>query len=161
MRSDFDDKELYVNDELFSERQRNDFNSLRASRKADRQMIADALTNIATGHGATVERQHRDGSPGYCGQGIGLRIACKGVGAMVDIDDLHGGEWVLIHWYGTEHRARNFTSAFQAAVQSGGHGRPHHKATSHPRNWYSLAMMIDGGLRLAARGEAFEEHSAT
>lgn len=137
------------------------FNSLRASRQHDRTLIADHLTELATVHGASVERTHSNGTPGYCGQGIDLRIECKGVGAMVDISDLHGGEWVLISWYGTEHRGRNFTSAFSLAVRDGGNGRPHHKATSHPRDWSSLAKMLDGGLMLAARGEAFSEPSAT
>jgi hypothetical protein len=136
------------------------FNSLCASRKHDRTLIADALTEIATKHGATVERQHREANPGYCGQGIGLRIACKGVGAMIDIDDLHGGKWVLISWYGTEHRGRDFAPAFRIAVKESD-VRPHHKATSHPRDWSSLANTLNGGLRIASRGEAFSEPSAT
>lgn len=141
--------------------ERDEFNACMASRKADRQKLADALTEIACKHGASVERMHSNANPGYCGQGIDLRIACNGVGAMVDIDDLHGGEWVLIHWFGTEHKGRDFTPRFGTVVGSGGNGRPHHKATSHPRDWYSLAMMLDGGLQLAVRGEAFTERSAT
>ncbi|MFL6707975.1 MAG: hypothetical protein ACJ8HI_07190 [Massilia sp.] len=132
-----------------------------ASRKADREQLAMAFRTIGSARGATVEQQHRNGTPGYCGHGIHLRFACKGVGAMVDISDLHGGEWVLIHWYNDTHPARDFTTRFNVAVSSGGNGRPHHKATSHPRDWSSLANMLDGGLRIAARGEAFEEHSAT
>lgn len=136
-------------------------NGLNAARKDNREALAMVLRMLAEIRGASVELQHSEANPGYCGQGIDLRIACKGVGAMVDIDDLHGGEWVLIHWFGTEHKGRNFTSRFGTVVGSGGNGRPHHKATSHPRDWYSLAMMLDGGLQLAARGEAFDEPSAT
>lgn len=136
-------------------------NSLSASRKHDRTLIADALTEIALKHGATVERRHSNATRGYCGQGIDLHFACKGVGAMVNINDLHGGEWVLIHWFNDAYPALNFTSAFTLAVRDGGNGRPHHKATSHPRNWHSLAMMLDGGLMSANRGEAFSEPSAT
>lgn len=136
------------------------FNSLRASRQHDRTLIADKLTEIACSHGATVERQHTSRNPGYCGAGIDLTIACKGVGAMIGIDDLHGGEWVLISWYGTEHRGRNFSSAFRIAVGETD-GQPHHKATSHPRNWNNLANCLNSGLRIAARGEAFEAASAT
>jgi hypothetical protein len=131
------------------------------SRKHDRTLIADHLTELAIAHGATVERQHKEPVRGYCGQGIDMRFACKGVGAMVDISDLHGGEWALISWFNDTHPSRNFTSAFSLAVRDGGNGRPHHKATSHPRDWSSLANMLDGGLRIAARGEAFSEPSAT
>jgi hypothetical protein len=135
--------------------------ALNAARKADREQIAMALKTIASARGASVELQHREGSRGYCGQGIDLRIACKGVGAHIGISDLHGGEWVLISWFNDTHPSRDFTTAFQVAVRSGGNNRPHHKATSHPRDWYSLAMMLDAGLSLAARGEAFDEGSAT
>lgn len=140
-------------------------NTLNAARKAEREVLADTLTMIATKHGASVERKHSSATRGYCGQSIDLRIACKGVGAMIDINDLHGGEWVLIHWFNADYEGHEFTSRFGTVVGSGGNGRPHHKATSHPRDWYSLAMMLDGGLQLAARGEAFEaksdERSAT
>lgn len=141
------------------------FNKLCASRKHDRTLIADHLTELAITHGASIERQHREPQRGYCGAGIHLAFACKGVGAMVDICDLNGGDWVLIHWYnayGDSHRSvRNFSPAFQSSVGSGGNGRPHHKATSHPRDWNSLAKMLDRGLMIAARGEAFSEPSAT
>lgn len=141
-------------------------NPLSASRKADRETLADILTMIATKHGASVERQHREQpTRGYYDPSIHLDFACKGVGAMVDISGLHGGAWVLIHWFnaspGWQASNRGFTSAFLLAVKSGGNGRPHRKATSHPRDWSSLAKMLDGGLMIAARGEAFEEHSAT
>lgn len=142
--------------------ERDEFNTLTANRKADRTTIADVLTQVAIKHGASVERRDRPPTRGYCGQEISLSIACKGVGAMIDISDLHGGGWVLIHWYNDLHPSRDFTPAFNVAVGSGGNGRPHHKATSHPRDWYSLAKMLDSGLQLAARGGAFvEEPSAT
>lgn len=141
---------------------RNVFNSLRASRKADRTQIADTLEAMARDHGATVtERREEPRNPGYSGASIVLHFRCNGVGAMIDIDDVHGGEWVLIHWFNDAYPALNFTSAFTLAVRDGGNGRPHHKATSHPRNWHSLAMMLDGGLMSANRGEAFSEPSAT
>ena len=136
--------------------ERAQFNSLTASRKEDRAKLADTLTKIALKFGATVERQHTPANPGYRGQGIDLTFACKGVGAMIDISDIHGGEWVLIHWFNKDYPPRNFTSRFGVIVGSGGNGRPHHKATSHPRDWYSLAMFLEGGLCLAFRGEAFE-----
>jgi hypothetical protein len=154
---------LYVGDGMYLGRE--SFDALKAGQKRGREMLANALTDIATKHGASVERKHSSATRGYCGQSIDLRIACKGVGAMIDINDLHGGEWVLIHWFNADHEGHKFTSRFGTVVGSGGNGRPHHKATSHPRDWYSLAMMLDGGLQLAARGEAFEaksdERSAT
>ena len=51
--------------------------------------------------------------------------------------------------------ARNFTSRFCVNVGDLGRSRPHHKATSHPQDWYSLAMLLDAGLCLAASREAF------
>lgn len=134
---------------------------LNAARKADREQLALAFETIASARGATVTRRHSGAVQGFCGQGIHLGFACKGVGAHVGIHDLHGGEWALISWFNDTHPARNFSRRFQAAVASGGNSRPHHKATSHPRDWYSLAMMLDSGLSLAASGRAFEEPSAT
>jgi hypothetical protein len=136
---------------------RNSLNACNASRKTERIAIADVLELIARERGATVtERREEPATKGYCGQTLALRFASNGVGCMVDIDDLHGGEWSLIHWFNVEHPARNFTSRFQSLTGGGGNGRPHHKSTSHPRDWYSLAMMLDAGLMLAVRGEAFE-----
>lgn len=140
---------------------REDLNALRASRKTERLLIAAALEEICKARGASItERRDEPRNPGYCGAGIALRIQCSGVGAMIDIDDLHGGEWALIHWFNVGYPARNFTSRFQSLTGGGGNGRPHHKSTSHPRDWYSLAMMLDAGLMLAARGEAFEPEKA-
>lgn len=62
----------------------------------------------------------------------------------------------LISWYNTRRYARNFTTRFSDAVSGSNRNRPHHKETSQPSDWYSLAMMLDAGLCLAARGEAFE-----
>jgi hypothetical protein len=140
---------------------RDKFNALRASRKADRQQIVDALLASCAKHGAKVEQRDEPRNPGYSGAGIDLRIDCQGVGAMIDIDDLHGGEWALIHWFNTVHPSRNFTARFRTCVGDYGQTRPHHKSTSQPRDWYSLAMMLDAGLLLAVRGEAFDEASAT
>jgi hypothetical protein len=139
---------------------RDEFNALNASRKAERERIAAQLIEIAAKHGASVEKIHSEATRGYCGQGIDLRFACKGVGAMVDVDDLHGGSWVLISWFNDTHPARNFTARFCTVVGDHGQTRRHHKSTSHPRDWYSLAMMLDGGLMLAARGEAFEARAS-
>lgn len=136
-------------------------NNAQASRKNDRVFLALALTQVATRHGASVERREEQATRGYCGQGIHLQFACKGVGAMIDINDLHGGNRALISWFGTDHKALNFTSRFDTMVGGGNTGRAHHKATSCPSDWYSLAMMLDAGLLLAARGEAFDGPSAT
>lgn len=137
------------------------FNLLSASRKGERETIANMLQRIADERGATVtERREEPRNPGYNGAGIVMHFECNGVGAMIDIDDLHGGKWVLIHWFNTAHPARLFSAKFQRHCGDNGQSRPHHKATSHPRDWYSLAMMLDAGLMLAARGEAFEPATA-
>lgn len=148
---------------------RNKLNAWNASRKTERVAIADTLEAIARERGASVTvRRDEPRNPGYCGAGIDIQFRLNGVGAMIDINDLHGGEWVLIHWFNdreysgepgamtARYPVRNFTSRFQSLTGGGGNGRPHHKSTSHPRDWYSLAMMLDAGLMLAARGEAFE-----
>lgn len=152
-------EDIFIRDGMYLGREA--FNALKASQKRGRECIANALEEISMRHGAKVERRETGRNPGYSGAGIDLRIDCKGVGAMIDIDDLHGGDWVLIHWYNTVHPSRNFTARFRVAVGDHGQTRPHHKSTSHPRDWYSLAMMLDAGLLLAFRGEAFDEASAT
>lgn len=139
---------------------RNTLNAKCASRKADREFIACALIGLMARHGAQFERQDDGPNPGYHGASICLRFALNGVGAMLDIDNLHGGDWSLIHWYNTEYPARNFTSTFCVAVGDLGRTRPHHKATSHPHDWYSLVIHLDAGLCLAARGDAFEPVTA-
>lgn len=131
-------------------------NALHAGRKAEREALAMAFEAIARAHGAEIERRESPPNPGYCGAGIDLRFSLNGVGAMVDIDNLHGGDHVLVCWHNTEYPSRNFTARFCACVGESGNHRPHHKATSCPSDWYSLAMMLDAGLYLAARGEAFE-----
>lgn len=134
---------------------RDRLNGCNAGRKADRERIADVLCAIAERRGAKVDRHDSPPTAGYCGAGIDLRFSLNGVGAMVDIDNLHGGEWSLVHWHNTEYPPRDFASRFCRHVGDTWRGRPHHKATSHPANWYSLAMMLDAGLLLAARGDAF------
>jgi hypothetical protein len=131
-------------------------NGLDAGRKADREALAMALTMLAHNRGAKVEQKASSPNPGYCGAGLDLLFELNGVGAMVDIDNLHGGRHALVSWYNSERGARNFTTRFCGMVGSTSAGRPHHKATSCPQDWYSLAMWLDGGLLLAARGDAFE-----
>lgn len=115
--------------------------------------------NPAAKHGAQVERRDEPRNPGYHGVGIHLSFTLNGVGAMLDIDNLLGVSTSLIHWYGTERGARNYSSRFNICVGASSSGRPHHKATSFPGDWYSLAMNLDAGLLLAARGEAFQANA--
>lgn len=131
-------------------------NGQNANRAPEREVLAMAFTLLAEARGATVERRDSEATPGFSGKGIDLLISLNGVGAMVDIDNLHGGMFALIHWYNSECRARTFSPRF--CVTTGGREpyRMHHKATSFPADWYSLAMFLDGGLLLAARGEAFD-----
>lgn len=129
-------------------------NAARAGRKADRQYLASVLIGIAEKHRATVERIETERNPGYCGQGIDLRISLNGVGASISIDDLHGGYHSIISWYNAKYPSRHFLSRFNCAVGDLHQYRPHHKATSCPSGWYSLAMFLDSGLCLAASGDA-------
>jgi len=131
-------------------------NPLKASRKLDRELLASALLALAERHGAEVERQDTPRNPGYSGAGIDLRFELNGVGAMVGIDDLHGGEYSLISWFNTKYPSRNFTTRFCVCVGDTPSRIPHHKATSCPADWFSLAMFLDAGLMLAARGGALE-----
>lgn len=130
-------------------------NSKRASRKTDREFIAAALLRIAGKHGATVEWKDVSATLGYCGAGIDLHFILNSVGALVCIDNLHGGEHSLISWHNTEYPPRKFTTRFCVCIGDLDGLRPHHKATSCPADWYSLAMQLDAGLCLAARNEAF------
>lgn len=131
-------------------------NPLKASRKLDRELLASALLALAERQGAEVERQDTPRNPGYSGAGIDLRFELNGVGAMVGIDDLHGGEYSLISWFNTKYPSRNFTTRFCVCVGDTPSRIPHHKATSCPADWFSLAMFLDAGLMLAARGGALE-----
>lgn len=133
---------------------RDKLNGLQASRKADRELIFRCLSGIAAKHGAALERRDEPANPGYSGAGIVLQITLNGVGALIDIDNLHGGKYALIAWHNTKYPPRNFTSRFCVAVGERSNYRPHHKAASCPADWYSLAMFLDGGLCLAVRGEA-------
>lgn len=131
-------------------------NGQNANRKPEREVLVMAFTMLAEARGATVERKESEATPGFSGKGIDLRISLNGVGAMVDIDNIHGGMFALIHWHNSECRARTFSPRFCVAVGSPNGDRRHHKATSFPADWFSLAMFLDGGLLLAARGEAFD-----
>lgn len=131
-------------------------NPLKASRKLDRELLASALLALAERQGAEVERRDTPRNPGYSGAGIDLKFELGGVGARVSIDDLHGGDHALISWFNTQYPARNFTTRFCVCVGDHGQFKPHHKATSCPADWFSLAMFLDGGLMLAAREQAFE-----
>lgn len=139
-----------------------DLDTLNASRKADREKIAEALLSVAAEHGATGERQDEPPNPGYSGAGILLRFTLNGVGAMVDIDDLHGGETTLISWYndysGPEVTTKHFAFGFRAAANAPcSTPRPHHKATTCPDGWDDLRHSLSEGLALAAAREAFVE----
>jgi len=129
-------------------------NDLNAGRKADREALALAFTTIAGAWGATVERRDTAAMSGYSGAGIVLRFALNGVGAMLDIDNLHGGKYALIAWFNTEYPSRDFSSKLTTGVGDY-NARAHHKATSCGDDWYSIAMFLDGGLMVAARGDAF------
>lgn len=134
-------------------------NGLNAGRKPEREILALALETIAKVHGAKVERREEAPNPGFRGHSVGLRIALNGVGAMVNVDNLHGGACALIHWhndYGEGRReCRDLNSHFAVAVRASS-GRSPHKATTCCDDWYALALCLDAGLLLAARGEAFE-----
>jgi hypothetical protein len=132
-----------------------ELNGKNAGRKVDREFIARALVALAEARGAEVERRDTTPTTGYCGAGIDLRFKLGGVGATVSIDNLHGGEWSLVSWYNTVYPSRDFNPRFCACVGEPATGRPHHKATSCPADWYSLAMMLDAGLCLAASDGAF------
>lgn len=128
-----------------------ELNAKCASRKADREFIIRALIDLVERHGAQVER-----CPGYHNRCITLRFTLNGVGAMIDIHNLHGGYWSLISWYNTEYPVRDFTTRFCVNIGDLTRSRARHKATSCPQDWYSLAMCLDAGLCMAARGDAFE-----
>lgn len=131
-----------------------------ARRKADRSAIFDAYFRIGQKHGATISCRQKERNPGFCGAGIHMEFARNGVGAMVTIYDLHGGEGGLVSWFndysGGRTPCRDFSNAMFAAAgdyKSGKIGR--HKATSCG-TWAELAERLDRGLALAAAGEAFE-----
>lgn len=137
--------------------------ALNANRKPDREQLAMALTTLASARGALVIRRDTPATRGFGGAGIDLSITLNGVGALISIDNLHGGRYNLISWYNDysagRRPCRGFSARFATCVGDTppmGGGRTHHKATSCGGDWYSVAMFLDGGLMLAARGTAFE-----
>lgn len=143
--------------------------SLNASRKADRIRLANLLQRLGEYYGATVERRDKEANPGWRGQSIDLTFSLNGVGAMVSISNLHGGDHAIISWYNdysgdVGRKCRDFTSTFNGAVGDLGHGRPHHKATTCPNSWSALAARLSAGLSTAVNGQAFrpvDEPAAT
>lgn len=131
------------------------YNRLDAGHRFDRRRIADYLLHIGAMRGALVEQRDEPAVKGFGGASIRLNFSSNGVGAMLGLDNLHGGKYALISWYNTQYPARLFTTRFCVCAGALPVGRPHHKATTHPSDWYSLAIFLDGGLLLAARGEAF------
>lgn len=138
-----------------------------ASRKADREKIAAGFVAVAEKLGAAITRRDETPTPGYCGEGIYLSFSLNGVGAQIDISDLHGGDYGLISWfndYSAQPRPDNgeywklvthrFERGFEVAVGSSSDARPHHKATSHGP-WDILAARLQAGLRKARDGKAF------
>lgn len=129
-------------------------------RKEDREAIAACFVAIAEKHGAAIERRDEPRNPGYHGPSILFNFTLNGVGAMLNIDDLHGGNSALISWYSDYagdygKPVRNYTSAFNVAVGDLLITRPHHKATSSG-TWDRLARYLDAGLAMAAAGTAKE-----
>lgn len=134
------------------------FDACNARRKADRETLAHALSEIAAGHGANVERREFGANPGFSGHSTFLVFQLGGVGVQIDIDDALGGSFTIASWFGYLMPRRKFTAEFIRAV--GDPVRPlnaHHKATTVPQSWSGLAKAIDAGLALARDGKAFEE----
>lgn len=128
-----------------------DLKTITARKKEDREKIARVLVCVAQAHGAQCERTDDRSS-------ITLVFSLAGVGAMIDIDTVQGDQASVISWHNIRHPARNFTPRFCKLVGGGWVARPHHKASSLPADWYSLAMILDAGLLLAARSEAFDQN---
>lgn len=136
-----------------------DLAACNASRKADREAIAASLIVIAAKYGATATRRDAPRHIGWSGASIVLNFTLNGVGAMTNIDDLHGGYDALIRWYNDDYPARDFSPVFNCAVGDLNHYRkPHHKATSSG-SWARLTEYLEGGLELAANGRAFAVES--
>lgn len=142
-----------------------------ARTKGDREKIAAGFIAVAEKFGATITRRDESPTAGYCGPAIYLAFALNGVGAQVDISDLHGGDYGLISWFndysaqkaqGTSYltwKTHDFERAFETAVGSESHARPHHKATSSG-TWDLLAARLQAGLRKARDGKAFMREAA-
>lgn len=127
-----------------------DLKTITARKKEDREKIARVLVCLAQSHDAQCERIDDRSS-------ITLVFSLAGVGAMIDIDTVQGDQASMISWHNIRHPARNFTPRFCKLVGAGMFAGRHHKASSLPADWYSLAMMLDAGLLLAARSEAFDQ----
>lgn len=137
---------------------------MNARRKSDRESIARMFISIAEAYGASVERRDEGRNPGYHGPSIHLNFELNGCGVMVNIDDLHGGDHALLHWYSTDGGWRDgeyeppkpYRQEFNAAVGDHQQWRPHTKATSDG-TWDMLAKYLDAGLSMAEKGTAKEE----
>src|SRR6185312_12121045 len=102
-------------------RDREAFNALNASRKADRIRLANLLIGLGEYYGATIERRDQPANPGWRGQSIELMFKLNGVGATVTISNLHGGDHAIISWYNDYsgdigRKCHDFTGLFNIAV---------------------------------------------
>ncbi len=132
---------------------------MNASRKADRERVAAMLIAAVEKHGAKIERHDEPANPGYSGAGISLRFTLNGVGAMIDVDNLHGGYEALMSWHNAYDgkgggETGYFSPSFNASVGELQHPRPHHKASSWG-TWELLAARLSAGFRHAKEGTAF------
>lgn len=118
----------------------------------DRLAIAKQFRTIAERFGADIEERHESKSD-WCSAAIDMTFRLNGVGAMVSIDDLHGGYESIISWFNTSYPCRDFSAGFFTAIGEPGRGA-HHKATSGG-TWDMLAARLQAGLRHASRDTAF------
>ena len=137
---------------------RETLNAKKATRKDDRAFIAEALRAIVGRLSPEITEKEFPRELDYSGRTM-LTFELAGVGAQISISAIHGGFCGLISWYNAGHSCLNFTGAFRVAVGAGT-TIARHKATSCPRDWFDLAIALDSGLCLAARGEAFEPATA-
>jgi hypothetical protein len=144
--------------------------NLNASRKADRIRLANLLQRLGEYYGATVERRDKEANPGWRGQSIDLTFSLNGVGAKSRLAICTVEIMQSFHGITTIRATLAASAAISLAPSMSPwaisrHGRPHHKATSCPRNsWFGLASRLSAGLSTALNGQAFrpvDEPAAT
>lgn len=121
--------------------------------RSDREWLAKELSSIAETNKGAISLMRNSFN-------IVCHFACNGVGARIDIGSYFQPN---IHWYNTHGPVRDFTGRFLVTVQAAKSTRTKfsdHKATSHLADWPSLAMALQDGLSLAARGGAFKVEPA-
>lgn len=113
----------------------------------ERNVLAHAFTKLADIHKAEVYRT--DSS-----YGVYLEISLNGVGVSICLDMSNPCDTPMMHWHNVRYPGRAFTAAFCAQAGVDVAAPNSENQLGRGKGWFDLAMKLNQGLCMAARGEA-------